>query len=511
MYKAKNRRSNDAPQIFFSPWVPEYLDRVFPEAGEIGFDTVREFQFMHLLTASCTSFARSQGFIDLKKFYQTSDLGESLISDKTIEMFGKKSLSRLGVEKTITVENGCTVMVLRFKDGSEPREYKMGKDFNYERTFLELLRKVSTQDYGFNIERKGIINELLEVYDFSESVERLRALEIKPAQAITVLNGERASRRQSGTVDKLLKKSISHSRVGLPSTYDKFIPLHRGGRSCYLFTKSTQFVVGTVLHPGGGKMSSNSSACFDHSFIVDPLFNGPPRMGFRGTLEKFLAREGREVYLDYDNVASDACGYITSVEPALEAKQHMKSMHPAATNNISASILQSLYDLRFQSTMNSRGKKRRIVLKCALEHDMARNKIFNKFRYTIMSKQRAPNLEVVLDCFDPRYLKNKNYGVDIKEIESFVSATTYAGCLTRLQHSQRNTAPTKKFIMENKLPDAVCRIFKENGELPEYEPLESLNYFRKQQYLVEDEMEQIYPCDDEDYVDIFEELELGGY
>lgn len=511
MHRAKYRRGNDAPHIYFSPWVPEYLSKVFPEVSELGFNSVRESQFLELLTVNSVSIARSQGFINLRKLYTTSDFDDSQLSDKTNDMFSSRNLLRLGVEKIDTVVENCKTMVLKFRDGTPPMEFKIGKDFSYERTFLELLRKISVKDYGLNRNRKIIIGELLEVYDFSESVERLRALEIKPAQAITVLNGERASRRQSGTVDKLLKKALSHSRVGLPNTYDKFTPSQSGGDHKYMFTDSKHFVRGNVLHPGGGKMSSNSSACFDECFIVDPLYNGPPRLGYRGTLEKFLKQEGKQVYMDYDNVVSDACGYISLIDPSLEAKKYMKSLHPVATNNISASILGDLFDLRYQSSNNSKGRKRRIVLKCALEHDMTRNKIFNKYRYTIMSKQRAPNLEVVLDCFDTRFLKNKDFGVCIGEIEKFLSATTYAGCLTRLQHSQNNTVPSKKFIMENKLPDAVCRIFQENAVLPEYEPLESLNYFMKENYVVEDELEQVFPCDDENYVDVFEELEIGGY
>lgn len=490
-------------RIYYSPWVIDNLKNVF-RGGEAKEFSIREMMFLEVLKGSSFSIARHQGKVDLKRMYLLAEVELEHKNEKQA-LFDDKHLAKLGVTKLVTVVEGCTTMILRFRDGSSSLEFKIGRDFDYERTFLDLLRKVRTSDYGLNSERKSIINKLSNEFSFRENVDKLRALQIKPAQAITVLNGERASRRQSGNVDKLLKKILSHRQIGLPNTYDKFTPSEGIVKDQYMF--SQHYVRGSVLHPGGGKMSANSSACFDSSYIVDPLFNGPPSLGYRGTYNKYIAGDPSKI-LNFDNVASDACGYVVATDPMIDAHSYMKSLHPRATNDISASILRDCYNMDFQRTNNSRGKKRRIVLKCALEHEMNRNKEFDSFRYQIMSKQRAPNLEIVLDCFDKRYLRNKNFGVDIKEIELFLSATTYAGCLSRMKHSMAKTAPSKKYVFENKLPDAVVRIFNLDDSLPDFEPLESLNYFDKVEYMDEDESEQYYPDNDDPYFDIIEELEL---
>jgi hypothetical protein len=462
-----------------------------------------------------TSISKVTGKVDLIKMYENG-LGDAVQSNDPRFYFSDKNLSGLGFVKETVVENGMELMIIKDKMGLNRMEYKITKDFEWRKQFISLLKLINYRYYELDEVKRQYLDKYGDLYNYAHQVSQLRALKVTPKQAIIVLNGERQFRRQDKKEQKLLKKALTHGDTGLPNTYDKFLPstgIYREGIRSALYPGehrsffSKTAVRGRVLHPGGGTISCNSAIAFDSTFIVDPLYNGSSSKGFRGTYQQYVSNFGKGVLKKFDAVCSDACGYMHSQEDLLSPGGNtgwMKSMHPQITNDISAKILEDLHETCFQRE-KFKGIKR-IVLKCALEEDIVRNKIFTKFTYKIMSKQRASNLEVILDCFDKRYVKG---GRSMGEIIQFVASVVYVGNLARRMHSDSRTGPAKLFDMDDPYYNAYFVKRRKDMNLSDFEPPTSLDSIKKLKNTLEDESEEFYPLGvDFEFKDFENELQL---
>jgi hypothetical protein len=471
--------------------------------------------FLGLLNTYSTSISKITGKIDLQKMYENGQ-GDAVRSTEPRNFFSDKNLSGLGLKKETIKENGIEIMIVKDTQGLNKMEYKITDDFEWKKQFVSLLKMVNYRYYELDEVKRQYLEEYGDLYNYAHQVSQLIALKVTPKQAIIVLNGERQYRRQDKKEQKLLKKTLSHGDSGLPNTYDKFLPstgIYRGGLNNALYPQeqkrffSQTAIKGRVLHPGGGTIACNSAIAFDSTFIIDPLYNGTSSKGFRGTYQKYISTFGHGVFRNFEAVCSDACGYMYSLQDLVGDSKNttwMKSMHPEVTNDISASILQDLFDAGFQKD-KSRGIKR-ILLKCALEENFDRNKIFNKFTFKIMSKQRASNLEVILDCFDKRYVKG---GRSLHEIMQFVASVVYIGNLVRRTHSDARTGPAKLYDMDDPYYNAYFIRRKEDMNLSDFDPPDYLDNVRNIKVTLEDESEDFYPLgDDFEFLEFEKEMQL---
>lgn len=151
------------------------------------------------------------------------------------------------------------------------------------------------------------------------------------------LRRQRSYRTQTLHSNHLIKMSMTTTST-IPCTVDKY------------YFEQDVVPAGTVLVYGSGGSHCAMRYNWHSTYCVDPLWDGPPHLGYKGHHYEFhqhLASGALRLNFTPVLVASDACWYYDLTRSLLvgargnnELRDKTRAMDPGVTNNISAEIVE---------------------------------------------------------------------------------------------------------------------------------------------------------------------------
>lgn len=270
-----------------------------------------------VLAVNSWKFAFSNTNDCLENFLFGTGLPKSRVTKRVVEALGCR---KVGTDKIITVYDGHGNLVLDHIFDSIEEDQNV-----YEQFILDRMEVLAANRGGEDIYTdKGM-----------EKYMRPLRPDLTAGQGMSTLTVLRQTRDQPTATKKLLKRSMS-STPTIASTTDKYV--------CK--PKALQFdKFGLVLFYGTGSVEKKSRFAYSNVYCVDPEYDGPPSMGYKGTHKQFhAALLANEVDIVPVHICSDASGHVDTDVPltfrgsSFKDRAKLRQLDITSTNNISNAI-----------------------------------------------------------------------------------------------------------------------------------------------------------------------------
>jgi len=417
-------------------WVSPYLDQIssFYFENSDDFKGLTKEDMRYLLSA----YAQLYSFVNAEsKSFSTFLFG----SPKKNTLFKQKTLEHLGCFREPVTGNEFTV-----------RDRVTG-EFVMDYVFRGDIAADKYTFYNFVQSRLAskVIGSGFEDLVMDPGMEKYKTM-----YCDAMLNGEgteclfeqREYRDQNLRNRFLLKMSLTTTST-LPCTIDKFN---------YHVPSLESDPDGLVLLYGSGDSTCALRYNWRNVYCVDPLWNGPPGTGFKGTHKQFhmkLDRNQLELPSWPKFIVSDACGYTDQRKTLMEGFRSKytdnatRAMDPEITNNISADIVEYWIGKGY-SSHDDNGEWFAMKSGVSLQYPrLYEDMVADSFR-----KTRPTNAELSTLLRGPFYMEVDNHREPISPTAKNISWARacarqnfpiWVGNNQRMYHERTNTFPERTY------------------------------------------------------------------
>jgi len=426
-------------------WVSPYAEEVarFYYENQQDFAALTKIDMRYLLSAysQLYSFVNSSGQ-SLSTFLFGTPVKTS--------MFKNKSLAYLGCYRVPVGGNVFSV----YEKGSDDllMEYVFSGDTSADKvTFYNFVQsRLASRVIGTGYEDL-VIDPGMDKY------KNMYCDEMLNGEGTECLYEQREYRDQNVRSRFLLKMSLTTTNT-IPCTIDKY------NYEVPLLVKNPD---GLVLVYGSGDSKCALRFNWRNTYCVDPLWDGPPETGFRGTHKQFHdALAKREVVIAWPTfIVSDACGYSDQRKTLMEGfgnryrDKATRAMDPDVTNRISAEIVEYWINQGYSSHSDN-GEW--FAMKCGVS--LQYPSLFTDLVADEFRKTRPTNAELSALLKGELYFGIDDHREPLSEDATCISwaracsrqnLPIWIGNNQRMYHERSNTFPDRKYSYPEKFSQCM--------------------------------------------------------
>jgi len=311
-------------QMRYGWWCTPYVERFanFVVANERIINDITNDSIMDVLAIKAQAFAysRTEG-LSMNTYTHHNMRERSLFTARALRYLGCVRKPMKGDQFDVTSNDGEWLFNYRYeKDNTADKEF-----------FLHFVRAMMARDVKEDWLMRLVLDTSMEKYKTMPSDAMLNN------EGMKALRQQRDYRTQTLHAHKEIKHSMTTTAT-IPCTVDKF-------------AFSDEDPGGYVLVYGSGGVDCAMRHNWPKTYCVDPLYDGPPECGYKGTHGAFHSHVSSGILkLPFDKpslITSDACAYMEQQRTLLlgargnhALRDLTRAMCPDGTNKIAAGIVE---------------------------------------------------------------------------------------------------------------------------------------------------------------------------
>jgi len=378
-----------------------------------------------ILAVSNWKFAYANSTSSLSRFLIGRGKTGSRITAKVCDKLGVK---KVGTDSCFSILGPDGEYIIKDYSYSDPEE-----DLDmYKGLILDRMKAMALSRGGVDL----FLDKGMEKY-LQDNLTHLTADE-----GVATLTLFRLFREQLSGTEKLLKRSLSITPT-MPCTLFKFMRL--------------ALILGPdalVLFYGSGPVEKMARHAFRRVYCVDPAFDGPKQLGFKGTHTEYhkALMDGTEPDIKPDHICSDAVQTLDTDVPLsiragnASARARLRHMDLHKTNKISAEVHEFWIN-------NGYTKDFELVTGATEQLPVA----FGKAKCEHGYKSRPGNAEVIALVKNAASSEVKT----VKEVLSAKGGNIHLSNMQRLAHGEEGTFPVRDYVYPDYM-EYVCENIRQN-------------------------------------------------